>query len=379
MTRTVLLGGGASVEAGVPSAVPMARSIVGKLSDHERVARAINVAIGGLRLAKSHAGQPYAEIDVEELFECLRILGNRGAQPLSPFVGSWIHAVNDAERPDIGLLVNHVAEQTRALAAAYARPPTRGRIDPPPSAEALNSALYLLMSAGADRPSAFQSAADRVLAALIRACWIDDPSNVAYLAALLPRQPEDRVWVASLNYDNSVELAASTAGVTLELGIQPDGSVSLPRDGVPGAVCLAKLHGSVDWSYDQDRVKRNDAPMAAAALIFGASNKLRIEGPYLDLLLAFRARLQVTEQLFVCGYSFRDQHVNHLLLGWLKGNRNRVLSVCEPSLSAGQLVRNVVLALPEGMHLSEGHLEARMRIRAEPASVGLARLTSGTV
>jgi len=51
-------------------------------------------------------------------------------------------------------------------------------------------------------------------------------------------------------------------------------------------------------------------------VIFGAGNKLRPDGPYLDLYSEFRAALAEARQVVVIGYSFRDAHVNEALRRW---------------------------------------------------------------
>ena len=52
----------------------------------------------------------------------------------------------------------------------------------------------------------------------------------------------------------------------------------------------------------------------------------------MDLLFAFRERLDSTDQLCACGYSFRDAHVNHLIYSWLARARGRRLVVIDPNL-----------------------------------------------
>jgi hypothetical protein len=47
--RTILIGAGASAEAGVPTARPMAREIYKELTVERDIADAIRVAIGGLK------------------------------------------------------------------------------------------------------------------------------------------------------------------------------------------------------------------------------------------------------------------------------------------------------------------------------------------
>jgi SIR2-like domain len=58
-------------------------------------------------------------------------------------------------------------------------------------------------------------------------------------------------------------------------------------------------------------------------VIFGGRNKLTAEGPFLDLLMRFKDALMDANRLIVIGYSFRDDHINHLVLSWLRGQSER--------------------------------------------------------
>ena len=51
-------------------------------------------------------------------------------------------------------------------------------------------------------------------------------------------------------------------------------------------------------------------------LIFGAGNKLRADGPYLDLYREFTDALTGAARVITIGYSFRDAHVNEALRRW---------------------------------------------------------------
>jgi hypothetical protein len=69
-----------------------------------------------------------------------------------------------------------------------------------------------------------------------------------------------------------------------------------------------------------------------SAVIFGGKNKLTAEGPFLDLLFWFRQTLQLSNELVVIGYSFRDDHVNHTILSWLRASdTNRLIVITRSS------------------------------------------------
>lgn len=78
------------------------------------------------------------------------------------------------------------------------------------------------------------------------------------------------------------------------------------------------------------RVKVFDAETGEApGIILGSGNKLRIDGPFLPMLLEFQRWLNSAAHLIVCGYSMRDDHINHLLINWLTVT-GRKLTVIDP-------------------------------------------------
>jgi SIR2-like domain len=166
-----------------------------------------------------------------------------------------------------------------------------------------------------------------------------------------------------LNYDNAIELAATSANIDCDIGIKAN---------VPGVafnehspISLAKLHGSVNWRMDSDSlIEVHDQPTGNAALIFGAGNKLRVEGPYLDLLLSFRDRLNSTRCLEICGYSFRDRHVNHIIRTWLSRHDDARLVIVDPYISQETIAENIDSTLDGGTRVNRTWLFKRLELKA---------------
>lgn len=159
------------------------------------------------------------------------------------------------------------------------------------------------------------------------------------------------VSVASLNYDLVVETAAVAADVPLSCGL--DGWQTAGRLGFPDdSIRLIKLHGSLNWTRTPNRPFRIvpddsppptglpeheflalDYPQVVARdpfLVFGRREKLRADGPFLDLRADFTRRLSTTRCLIVIGYSFADNHVNQLITRWINGDQARFLVVVDP-------------------------------------------------
>lgn len=85
-------------------------------------------------------------------------------------------------------------------------------------------------------------------------------------------------------------------------------------------VKLYKIHGSIDWSYDEKSgmvVQSNDDKVGAKdSLIFPTMNKHleTQQTPYSELFRALTINLQKPDStLIILGYGFPDEHINHLI------------------------------------------------------------------
>ncbi len=168
---------------------------------------------------------------------------------------------------------------------------------------------------------------------------------MSYFKPLLRRGENQVFTIASLNYDNTIELACASNNIPCATGLNAWNAFKgfpEPKEGIE----LLKLHGSVTWEkvnkrYTPDlelpmpRLEIKEQPRDAIhrgyepAVIFGAGNKLTAEGPFLELLLAFRQRLEKHDQLVVIGYSFGDEHINDAIWRWLNRDIKRTLHVVD--------------------------------------------------
>jgi SIR2-like domain len=317
----ILLGAGASCPAGVPAAFDMAKRMHQSLVTGEhysapykpKLLPALELILGRLEAANSN------KVDVERVIDTARMLASRETSELAPFVKEWL---DDVKKTDID-------------------------------------------------SSAFKGLYETYLpGALVYLTWITDVSRVKYLQPLVELGHTGCVTMATLNYDNTVELAAREASVPCQTGIEvwsSTGQLPAVRHGIE----LLKLHGSVDWRFNivsdennprlgsvaykkLDVLLDDDATVLVPnrycgigtmaglipkygsgvhagqlAVVFGGGNKLRADGPFLDLLLRFKAALNEREHLVVIGYAFRDPHINHIVLNWLKGSATRRMTVVE--------------------------------------------------
>jgi len=106
------------------------------------------------------------------------------------------------------------------------------------------------------------------------------------------------------------------------------------RDETGPDAYLYKLHGSIDWYRDKDHgniLKLSAAPHASPDLIFGTDYKMQYIDPYLFYAYELRRYSLESRVILAIGYSFRDQHINGIIAQALQNNPDRVLVAVSPS------------------------------------------------
>lgn len=91
---TVLLGAGASVDAGIPVSVDLTKKIAETIDTpsnrYNKTAHALNVAIGAMVAHDTaHGRAAFAGIDVERIFAAVRMLARRDELDIAPYVAAW--------------------------------------------------------------------------------------------------------------------------------------------------------------------------------------------------------------------------------------------------------------------------------------------------
>lgn len=288
----VLLGAGASRDAGLPTATEI----------HDKL--------------KSQLPQLYSDIarwvfgndtvDIERLFVIL----------------AFVHSLELEDRPE-EMRLNREDLSIRGIVEAWH-----------PELE-----MYLKTQAHATGSSPSGLMIDDLWETLSEILWVPTPpkEDLTYLLKLLLALRGSTI--VTLNYDNALEVA-SKLGVGCPLEAGPTPWTSGPIPGQPARsdrVRLVKLHGSLDWDTNQTTGHVSVVPESELAMwnatngqagpnrtgpsiIFGAGNKLRPAGPYLDLFYEFKQALFSARRVIVVGYSFLDTHVNELLRHWVRSN-----------------------------------------------------------
>jgi hypothetical protein len=85
----VLLGAGASVEAGLPTTKDMTDQVIARLDETHlrRLLEFVRYTLAADAAARQVPDEPSP--DIERLFAAVDLLIDRGQQPWSPFVSAW--------------------------------------------------------------------------------------------------------------------------------------------------------------------------------------------------------------------------------------------------------------------------------------------------
>lgn len=344
----MLLGAGASVDAGLPISIALTQSVAEKI-DARRFggnppSTALNAAVGAIVAYDSARGaSAFGGVDIERLFSAIQMLATRDELEVSPFIGAWNGSVITANG-DGSLPPFWGRDFARAI---------DGRDSFGTKAERLVVQAIKSMSDVSDDGAVYAKLQDEMMAALVQILQVPEGSQAAYLRPLFELGSPARI--ATLNYDDAVELCAAESGVSLDTGI---GGWKGGFDwdwSADAEVRLLKLHGSIDWMLSAPRsltantdFGNADRPQSvtvredfsgrfsvgSVGIIFGQRGKLRSEGPFLGMLQEFGTWLQETDDLVVIGYSFRDDHINVAVRDWLWSKPAGRVWIIDPTFPA---------------------------------------------
>lgn len=313
MSEMLLIAAGASIEAGLANAYDMTKRMLEIINDR----------------AKNYSGDPNTKKELEKQSEVLNYVNARlVADAQKRYIDNTIDCV------DFELLYNallQIAEYDSPEIAPFVEtwdPFIKANITP----ERLwNIRLQMRLT-------------------LEELTMIQDEKKVEYLKPILNLvKKQKRLVVATLNYDNAVELVAGDNSVPCDTGIKDwieKGAFDFSGDGIK----LLKLHGSVYWRWTEeittydlrmphrqiryiehytDRFRMMLA-VETPMVIYGQRNKLTTEGIFLDLLSQFDKELSNSDLLTVIGYSFRDEHINFYIKKYLNKDENNVIRIVMP-------------------------------------------------
>jgi len=409
-----LLGAGASVEAGIRASLGLTDAIANFKHDDEPedliADKVVRFVLGSRKMQRGVEGlDPLKnDIDVEELFSAATALRDRHQNLIAPFVSLW--------HDEIRSLDSYSSIETDILTDVLVDPSVNAPIKSRPTGVGISSGLSVEQVIGLikrfisaysthrksgkiigvrsrRKADVFEDATDVLLHRLSRLVWIDEnePNDellkrVRYLQPLFAAaKDQGYLSIATLNYDNTIELAArllQPKPITCETGVQfwnNNGRL----DRAPDGLYLLKLHGSINWHFTRANeqfvryVVCEDGPWHAVApktnaryskepgIVFGRGNKLRPDGPFLDLLFEFRNELDRSSKLTVIGYGFADDHINEQIRRWLTSDINRRLIAISPSIDSH---------CPKALERMKGTAPGRVETMALGAKDAIAKL-----
>ena len=284
----LLLGAGASVEAGIPDSQKMVGEIeklVSTETDWKRYQELYRYLRSSIFFADGLQGKFNEDVpfNIERLVNVLDELQKKEGHALYPFVGAWNPKLQEVAGVDF---IN--VQEFR-----------------------------------------------NVIVQTLRDQWVtlSETESASYYRGLLrfQKEYEHPLRVFSLNYDLCVE---QTCGSTLvQRGFSErtwDWRMFDETSEDPKPLLLYKLHGSLDWYFRDGQVLYTDATQSIKnediALIFGTSYKLQYLDPFLFLAYELRRWTLDASKIIVCiGYGFSDDHINGILGQALRQNHERKL------------------------------------------------------
>jgi hypothetical protein len=388
----MLLGAGASVDAGMPTSEGMVEKLlddfrdqsveVGSKSRH----RLLEFVVYSLKTQAASRGD-LVGVDVETMFDAIETLASRTGLPIAPFISAWQPLVAEAERTAAAAALRQSPERRLARLLETAITAKAQQIVSTRTAGTNEAENFIreLIGAGDAAGSAFAGLAEAVLEALVRVLRLENPEKVRYLAPLIDLfRAQGHLDIATLNYDVTVERLGDLLEVPVETGM--DDWSSAEKLSFGAGVRLFKLHGSIDWKLTRHPVvtpdigklpyetisRQKELVPDKPALIFGAGNKLRAGGPYLDLLRHFKESLEQCQAQLVVGYSFRDEHVNAILTNWMNADGSRRMVILDRSADRfNEFVGYSAMTLGHYLAWLAGSQPKRVKLMQLKASDGL--------
>lgn len=313
----MLLGAGASVEAGIPHSNKMINELESLVSSEEKDWSDLHdlyfyirgtFEYGNALRKISNPKNQETYYNIESLYVALDELSKRDEHSLFPYIGAW--------NPKLSDVAGNKFENVKEL-----------------------------------KQKIYNKIRDWV--------GVTQREKVAYYEKIFDfrKEYESSIRIFSMNYDLCVEKAWKnwlrqnrTDEIELERGFHPatpddveksrcwdwkrlDESQN-PYETQP--VFLYKLHGSIDWKKEGEKTKFEDEDswsnikLEESVFIFGETNKLHYNDPFFYLFQEFRKWTLSSKLVISLGYSFGDPHINNVVRQSLLDNPERKLLVISP-------------------------------------------------
>lgn len=302
----VLLGAGASKDAGLPLGLELTDELARYLQDRGDSAAldALNLIIGGLSFQGRVYGEgSFPQRDIETVLRVAQQLARRNEHPLATYVGSWHPALERLAPNGEGVVFDSLTDIAEEVIHECLKAP-----------ETKSKFKYLeeLWELGFDMGE---------------------------------RPPPMPPMVFTLNYDLLLESALQHKNRAFTTGFA-DGVWSGVEFDDAARMRIFKLHGSFGWFrheqtgvlYDRDKaLDRPEITFESAGtrdeVIFATDNKLRALQPFLWMFNEFDNAVSRCHFVVTVGYGFNDEHINQIISNGMSVNESRHLVVVGPGLT----------------------------------------------
>jgi hypothetical protein len=330
---TALFGAGASMDANLPNAYRLTREVYSRLSDgksQDAILYAVVVSKLIARNAKNGLS-PFSDINIEDVYDGLKRLLNKDSDFLSEFVSGWDPIATLPSKPfDAQAFANDFASVFSLNSRRSLDGTARLSID---QSHLRRLVAELQRALDGDFYQYRGASLEPFLSTLSKILNVRD-KNTSYMQKFLNSHSDDLECIATLNYDQLVEVSSEKNGSKVDFGLTQWNDKRFVRFHGQ-SLKLIKLHGSTNWyikNHDEINISDDDiGNFFPRAMIFGGqSDKLVPYGPFLHLRHQFQQFLQGSSYLLVVGYSFRDVHLNALIRSWVATRQRGKIIIVDP-------------------------------------------------
>lgn len=333
----VLLGAGASADAGLPLAGDLTTYLIRRLEQNgdESLSAVLNQICSAIIAHRGIQGiSPLAPLNIERVISSIRLLHNRETHEAAPFVASWLPALDG---PGDSSVTSATARMIRDQLGLGKMRPFPGRLE-----QALTTAVREVVTGNRSNAiyAELESACINTVAERLR-----DAKEVDYLKPLIDlAHTQGRLDIATLNYDLTIETLFDQEAEPLCRGLSSGWPVT-PLSWSSDGVNLFKIHGSIDWwiasrserqfgmhgpshiGADPIVVSDSQPGRSQPAMVLGDREKLESQPVTLALISDFERALLLATRLVIVGYSFGDGHINNMIGNWLDQDSHRSVTI----------------------------------------------------
>ena len=330
---TALFGAGASMDAGLPNTYKLTREVYSRLADSKSKDAVLYAVVVSKLIARNakKGFSPFDEINVEEVYDGLKRLINRDSDLLSEFVSGWDPISTLSSKPfDAQAFANDFVSTFELSSRRSLSGTTHLSINQ----SRLGSLVSELQRAFDGDFYQYRGASLAPFLATLSQILDVKEKDTSYMQEFLSAHGDALECIATLNYDQVVEVSSDKNGSKVDFGLSQWNDKRYVRFHGQ-SLKLIKLHGSTNWylkNDDEIDIRDNDVgQFFSRAMIFGGqSDKLVPYGPFLHLRHQFQQFLQGSSYLLVVGYSFQDIHLNALIRSWVATRQKGKIIIVDP-------------------------------------------------